>query len=447
MSTRAAGTLVVEHATCLGCGCACDDITVHVEGGRIAQAERACPLGEAWFGDGQVPSAVTVRGQGVSLEEALDEATRVLAGAPRPLVYLAADISCETQREGTAIADRLRAVLDTLTSSTALESVLASQRRGRAGATLGEVRNRGDLIVFWGVDPVARYPRYRTRYAPDPEGLHVPAGRRGRRVVAVDVGEARGPADADVRVPVAPLDEVSTLALVRAIVLGRTTDEDAGADVRVRRAAELARLLTEARYAVIVHDAEPSPGRDPGRAEALVALALTLNGPTRCALSTLRGGGNRSGADAVLTWQTGFPTAVDFTRGAPRYRPDEGAASLLARGEIDAALVLGSPASIPDDVAGLLGRVPTVAIGPRASGAPFTSAVAIDTGVAGIHEAGIAVRMDEVQLPLRPSLPSPRDTASVVRELAARLARVERAGRVSVAAATTGSGPAGSVSR
>ena len=39
-------------------------------------------------------------------------------------------------------------------------------------------------------------------------------------------------------------------------------------------------------------------------------LAQTLNGPTRGALSTLRAGGNRSGADAVLTWQTGYPIAI-----------------------------------------------------------------------------------------------------------------------------------------
>src|SRR5256885_3993657 len=33
-----AGT--VEHVTCLGCGCACDDITVVVQRGRVAEAQR-----------------------------------------------------------------------------------------------------------------------------------------------------------------------------------------------------------------------------------------------------------------------------------------------------------------------------------------------------------------------------------------------------------------------
>src|SRR2546430_7284312 len=133
--------------------------------------------------------------------------------------------------------------------------------------------------------------------------------------------------------------------------------------------------------------AEGDPGRtpaDPARAEALVALAQALNGPTRCALSTLRGGGNRSGADAVLTWQTGFPFAVDFARGYPTYRPQADAAALLGTGEVDAALVIGTPATLPMPVVAGLARIPSVAIGPRASAATLQPAVALDAGGAGV---------------------------------------------------------------
>jgi formylmethanofuran dehydrogenase subunit B len=69
------------------------------------------------------------------------------------------------------------------------------------------------------------------------------------------------------------------------------------------------------------------------RLSALIALVQALNGPTRAALSLLRAGGNRSGVDAVLTSQTGYPAAVDFSRGAPRYRPYDGRASQLGRAE------------------------------------------------------------------------------------------------------------------
>src|SRR5256885_4537404 len=56
-------------------------------------------------------------------------------------------------------------------------------------------------------------------------------------------------------------------------------------------------------------------------------------------------------------------------------------------------------------------------IGPRASAAPFPAAVAIDTGVAGIHEGGLAFRMDDVPLPLRPVLAGPRAAAATMHAL------------------------------
>ena len=40
---------VVKHATCIGCGCVCDDIELHAERDRIVRADRACELGRAWF--------------------------------------------------------------------------------------------------------------------------------------------------------------------------------------------------------------------------------------------------------------------------------------------------------------------------------------------------------------------------------------------------------------
>jgi len=399
----------VSHVTCLGCGCACDDITVVVHGDRIVETRNTCTLGSTWFGDGTVPADVRVNGRSASLEQALGEAAKLLRTAKRPLVYLAGDVSCETQRVAIAIADRLHAAIDSL-AATAVESVLAAQRRGRAGATLGEIRRQADLIVFWGVDPDARYPRYAARFSPT---------AAGRTLIAVDVGESRGPHAADARIAIAAADEVDGLGTMRATVQGRVGSDDP----RFAAAVELARRMTKARYVAIVADAEPGTHvPDPARAEALVTLAQALNGPTRCALSTLRGGGNRSGAEAVLTWQTGFPFSVDFAPGFPTYRPQAGAAALLATGEVDAALVIGAPATLPEAVAAGLARVRSIAIGPLASAAPFRPAVAVDTGAAGIHEGGTVFRMDDVPLPLRPSLNRVRAAVDTVAALQARLA-------------------------
>jgi formylmethanofuran dehydrogenase subunit B len=409
----------MNHVTCLGCGCACDDITVVVQGGAIAEAVNACSLGRSWFGDGSAPSEVRSNGHAVPLERAIADAAGLLGAARHPLVYLAPEITSESQRATVAVADRLGAALDSPTSEIA-GGILAAQRRGRAGATLGEMRQRADLIVFWGVDPSVRYPRFASRYAVEPIGVQAPKGRNSRTVVAIDVGGSRGPDSADDRIAIAPGNEVDALGAMRATVLGR-----ARGDPSFSRVEELAQRMMRARYAVIVHDAEPSEqASDPDCSEALIALAQALNAPTRCALSSLRAGGNRSGADLVLTWQTGFPMAVDFAPGYPCYRPRDGAAAWLGRREVDAALVVGSATRLPEAVADGLAALPAVVVGPRASAAPFKPAVAIDTGVAGIHESGMAFRMDDVPLPLRAALPDvalPR-VLTVVRTLAERLA-------------------------
>jgi formylmethanofuran dehydrogenase subunit B len=396
---------MTAHVTCLGCGCACDDIEIVTRDGTIAGATRACEIGVRWFGDGRVPVRCRAAGRDVSADAALDAAAMLLAKAARPLVYLAPDISCEAQREAVGIADALGAALDSVTSATTMPSILAAQERGRASATLGEIRRRADVLLYWSVDPAAAYPRYVERYAPE---------SAARTVIRVDVPAA---------------DEVATLTALAALVSDGAASHVSGHGASWDRARELAPRLLAGRYVVIVASSEPDEARpnDPGRASALIALAQALNGPTRAALSVLRAGGNRSGADAVMTSQTGYPAAVDFTHGHPRYQPYGGTADArLARGDVDALLVVGAAALVPASVLTPMARVPRVVIGPRASeSALHQGDVVIDTGIAGIHDGGMAMRMDDVPLPLRPTLAGPPSTVGVVRAIGALVPRHE----------------------
>jgi formylmethanofuran dehydrogenase subunit B len=405
----------VEHVTCLGCGCGCDDITVSVSEGRITDVSPRCPMSRAWFGDGQVPGEVLRAGSRASLDEALAEAAAILVEARgRCLVYLGTDLSCQAQRCALSIADLLGAVVDSATSETAAAGLIAAQRRGRAAATLGEIRNRGDVLLFWGVDPAQRYPRYLSRYALEPVGTHIPEGRTGRSVVSVSIGTDKGPAEANLSLELPPDEEITALSLMRAAVQGRPVPQSAP---RLVQAVDIANRLATARYAVLVHDAESAgERRNPLRIEGLIALTQALNQPTRAALSSLRAGGNRAGAEAVLTWQAGYPFAVDYSRGYPRYTPNARGLSRLAGGAFQAALVVGA-AALEDSVRSALSRVSTIVVGPRASQAQFQMRVTIDTGQAGIHETGMAYRMDEVPLPLRPPLTGPRSATETLRAI------------------------------
>ena len=425
----------IAHVTCLGCGCTCDDIAVVVRDDRIVEARNTCALGSQWFGDGRVPARSRIDSRDAGLDETLAEAARLLSNASGPLVYLAPGISCETQREGTAIADLLRARLDSATSATAAEFVLSTQERGFASATLGEIRNRADVVMFWAVDLDERYPRFASRYAPEPIGTHIPAGRESRTVVAVDVGNATSIARADRRIAIDPADEIAVLVALQAIARSHDVGPTAPLPFTGKAwdtARDLASTLLSARYLGVIYDAEPDEraARSAQRFDALASFTQALNDATRCAGVALRAGGNRSGADSVLTSQTGYPMAVDFARGYPRYAPhDRSAVATLRSGEADLLLVLGDAALLPHEVATAIATSSrrTIVIGPRASEAPLGStAVAIDTGVDGIHASGTALRTDDVPLPLRSVVAGPASAAATVRALGSLLRRTPR---------------------
>jgi formylmethanofuran dehydrogenase subunit B len=278
----------------------------------------------------------------------------------------------------------LHARLDSTTSVTALPNVLASQERGFASSTFGEIRNRADLIVYWAIDLATRYPRFVSRYA-----------CTNATVAAIDVGDAVASVDAGHRFSIGVADELPTLLALRA-----PATDGVGA------------LFNDARYVALVYDAEPDDrvARSPQRFDALLALSHALNDRTHCVAIGMRGFGNISGADAVFTAATGYPIAIDFARGYPRYRPHE-------RSEPDVVVVVGDHSS---GVYGGIDGVPVIAIGPNAIlSALGPSHVAIDTGAAGIHTAGTAVRGDEVPLPLRPPLRAGRSVGDMLTALLA----------------------------
>ncbi|MBA3311810.1 MAG: hypothetical protein M3552_07495 [Planctomycetota bacterium] len=402
---------------CLGCGCACDDLSVSVAAGRITGIENACPLGLKWFRDGNFPAAIQCDGVDVSFDRAITTAAEILFANPRrTLIYVSDDVSCAAHGEATALADRIGATIDGPTSDTVADGLLAAQRRGRASATLGELRHRADVVIFWGVDPSARYPRFMERFV-TPQPVFATA----RTLIAVDVDAAHGPRVCGERITLSSRHEVDALSVLRAGLRERGTAPTEGV---LAAFVELARRLrSDAKYVAIIFDAEPDDGRrDPDLPEALIAFTQALNASTRAALFALRAGGNRNGFESLLTWQTGFPFAADFAGGHPRYVTDESVAERLSRGRYDAVLVVGSTVNVAVNIAAELKRVPTVIVGPGASEATLAPGVVIDTGAVGIHEGGMVLRMDDVPFEAVPLLSHPTTAADVLRSLSERCA-------------------------
>ena len=101
---------------------------------------------------------------------------------------------------------------------------MAFQNLGESTASLGEIRNRADLVIFWGGNPAEAHPRLFTRYAVTPKGMYTPNGKKDRTVVLVDVRRTPSTPVADIFLQVKPGSDFEVLWALRALVKGRKVD-------------------------------------------------------------------------------------------------------------------------------------------------------------------------------------------------------------------------------
>jgi formylmethanofuran dehydrogenase subunit B len=431
VSTETGPKTVIDGVVCAYCGCVCDDLTVTVEGDEITGIKRACALGKAWL---QGHSAETDRpvalidGRPASLEEGIDVAAGLLAEARYPLIYGLSSTYCEAQRQAVALADVLQATIDCCTSVCHGPSGMAMQGVGEPTCSLGEVKNRADLVIYWGSNPAESHPRHFTRYSSIPKGLFRPNGRKDRTVVLVDVRPTPSARAADIFLQVRPGKDFELIWILRALVQGKAVDERAVAatGLTVEQVEDLAERMKSCEYGVVLvgQGLTQSHGKHMNLA-AVFQLVRDLYDHTKFSVMPMRGHGNVTGIDAVLAWQTGYPFGVNFSRGYPRFNPGEfTSVDMLSRGETDAALIVASDpiAVFPRRAIERLQEIPLIAIDTHESETTKAAKVVFTTGTTGIHAEGTLYRMDGIPLRTRQLLPSnyPNDE-QVLSRLAARV--------------------------
>ena len=409
---------IATSVTCTSCGCLCDDIELHTESGRIVRADRACRLGREWFfghHDDNRPSAL-VDGRPAAMDDAVDAAVSILTQADHPLIYGLGNSTCEAQRAAVLLAEDIGGVIDTHTSLTHGPSKLGAQLVGKVTCTLGEVRNRADLLIYWGTDPVATHPRHLTRYTYTPIGKFVPGGRYDRRMILVDVHETFSAKAADCFLRIQPGTDFELLTVLRAIVRGQPIDAHllGATGLTLDQATDLVAQMKRARVGVFFFGTGLTRTR--GRhmnVAALHSLTMALNQFTKFAAMPMRDLGNDAGADNVLSWLTGYPVGVDFSRGYPRSNPGEFTAmELLMRRETDAALIVAANpwSTMPRAAVEHLEAIPHVVIDRVGVSPRPTARVHFVTASPGIDASGTSYRMDWVPVSMRAGLSSSRAT-------------------------------------
>ncbi len=402
--------LQIDDVLCTFCGCLCDDLRVEVNDGKIEKVRGACRLGASKImGHSRIKSPM-IRVDGVlkevSYEEAYKKAAEILINSRHPLFYGWASTTCEAVKKGVLLAEEVGGVIDTTASVCHGPSIIGIEEKGIVGSTLGQIKNRADLIVFWGCNPAEAHPRHTLRYSSNASGRFVPEGRKGRKVLVVDVRETRTAKNADRFLRIAPGSDYEIISALRMIIGGkgdRLQDEIAG--VPKKELVEIADMMKGARFGALFFGLGLTHIR--GRYKNIdnaLSLVAELNSHTKFVMMEMRGHYNVAGAGQVLAWSSGYPMAVDYARGYPYYNPGETTScDLLSRRDVDAALIIAADpaANFPRGCVEALSEIPVIQIDPFENPTTLLADVVIPSAIAGIEAEGTAYRMDCLPLRLR----------------------------------------------
>lgn len=405
--------------TCPFCPLSCD-------GFHIAPAARPtlvgsdCPRAAAALAHfGASPSSATPRrnGRPVDPSGAIAAAGAILAASRQPLFGgLATDVA--GMRALYRLADASGAILDHANGDALMHSTRALQDRGVFYTTLGEIRNRADLVVCLGTNAVDHYPEFFRRTAPT-------TGAPARHVVFVGAAADRVTPGLDgcttEEIPLVG-DIFDTGALLAARIAGRRTAKSEPAlDSLVAR-------MHAARYTVIVWESGSLPAHGALVAETIQRIVNTLNRTTRAAAFCLGGGDGGYTANQVSTWLSGLPLRTGVHARGLVHEPQRYAADrLVVDRAVDALLWVSSfgPDLVPPE-----SELPLVVLGHpdlQAALGDRPDTVFIPVSTPGIGSPGHLFRADGgIVVPLTPIY---ADVLPTVAQVAADLGRALAASR------------------
>jgi len=388
---------------CPFCGLCCDDLSPLRGTDGLTVDSHGCQRAENAFTAALTAPEIgpRINGRGASLDQALIHCAERLAAARLPLFAgLCGDVS--DMRGALRLAAQAGGAIDHRNGAALISSLSVLEEAGWMITSLGEARNRADLVVLVGNGLSERFPRLTERILKPAARLHATA--------EATLVEVRTDADSAVvsakRQPDAAASDALSganttllsgqlrdfIGVLRAHLANRPLDRDP-----FPTAAALVDRLTAADYPVIAFSAadlqsEPQPDL---AIRALAALVRQLNESSRAALLPLGGADGESSAHQVSAWHTGFSVRQQFQGGVPRYEPRRGDAQrLLGTDEADLLLWISPLNHEPPPVT----SVPTLVLGHPGMTLQREPEVFIPLAVPGVHRAGAVHRGDGVAL-------------------------------------------------
>ncbi len=400
---------------CPLCGCLCDDVAVRIVDNAIVSVDNACSLGSGKFlSQSRIYDPICRDGgawRSTDFDDAIRRAAEILRSADRPLLFGWSGTSAEAQCLGIHIAEEIRGVVDNCSSICHGPSIIGIQESGHPGSTLGQMKNRADVVIYWGSNPIESHPRHMSRYTTFCNGKYRDNGHRDRTLVVVDIRKTDTAKIADEFIRIKPGGDYAVFSALRSIVRGHAeVVPPSVAGIPKEKLLWLADLCKKAKFGALFTGIglTQSPGKYKNVRNA-IQLVDELNRHTKFTLTPMRGHWNVNGTNQTFSYLTGFPYGVDFSRGIPYYNPGETTTvDMLSRKEVDACLIIGADpgAHLPRRCIEHLAAIPVIVIDPYVSLSTAVADIHIPVACVGIETEGIGYRMDSVPLRMKKVLDS-----------------------------------------
>ena len=261
-------SITISDVACPLCGCLCDDLVVRVKGGVVTSVDNACALGsEKFLSRSRLTSPISRSGgswTAIGFEEAIRYTAEMLGNAERPLLFGWSGTSSEAQCIGIHIAEAVGGVIDNCSSICHGPSIMGIQEAGHPGCSLGVVKNRADVVIYWGSNPIESHPRHLSRYTTFAGGKYRENGHQDRTLVVVDIRKTDTAKIADEFIRIKPGGDYAVFSALRAILRGRADILPASVGgVPRERLIRLADLCRNARFGALFTGIglTQSPGR------------------------------------------------------------------------------------------------------------------------------------------------------------------------------------------
>ena len=376
-----------KSLVCTGCGCLCDDLQVELEDEHLVRLENACAKGAAYiqssFNAGRRAKS-TIRNQECSLKDAVEQAENLFFKAKNPLVFGLDSSTSEAQALAIELTQKIGGTIDNASSFSYGPLIERILTKDLPTCSLSEIKDKADLLIYWGADPPNTHPRHLSKYTYYAYTDYNPAGWFPK--VTLSCVEVRHTELSSMSRPAFRIKAGGDMAFIKA-VLGEAQDEADGAKA-------FTELANKSRFCVVFCGLGMVHGLD-NDFSSFSEMVHMLSKSTRMAVAPMISESNMRGFSQLLYEKTQCANRVGFASGVANGSEFSFLEQIRNRSS-ECILVLGSDplSALPQSTMNNLAGTSIICLDRFVTPTTMAADVVIPTALPGIEYGGSMLRMD-----------------------------------------------------